>query len=96
MRAFAHQQFQQFHVGRVELQRHAFAGDLKGVQIELQVGNHHHPVVLALPPADYRVYPGEHFGHCKRLGDVVVGPYLETGEPIIQFIARTEHHNRDV
>ena len=89
-----HQRLQDLEGGGVELQQLALAPHFQGIQVVLEIADVEDARLRATTAAGQRVQAHVHFLQRERLDQVVVGAGIETGQLVVQRVARGQHQHR--
>lgn len=87
----AHQQGEQGELLGGQVDPHAFTVAFACNQIEFQVGQFQHGVLLQRPPALQGLHPRQQFGEREGLDQIVVSALLQTSDAILDLIAGRDH-----
>ncbi len=92
-----HKEVQQFELGRPHVQRLLLGTDPMRDRIQLEPLHLDHLVHRGgRDPAHHRMQASSQLLGRERLGDVVIGPRLETADLVFFLATSGEHHHRDL
>ena len=92
-RTLAHQEFEQFEAGRIQLQRLTGATDLPGGEIEHQI-IHLQTRLKTFAAPQHGIDARRQFGQGKGLDQIVIGAFAQPVQTIIKRIAGGQHDDR--